>query len=110
WCGPCVAEVPNVKSLYAKYHDRGFDVVGISLDRDRAALDKFLVEKEIPWTTLHEAGGTHPAATHYGVNAIPTMLLVGRDGKVVSIRARGEELTRLLADLIGPAEAAEKPE
>jgi hypothetical protein len=59
---------------------------------------------------LRESGGPHPAARHYGVNAIPTMLLVGRDGKVVSIRARGEELKRLLADLIGPAdEAAEKP-
>lgn len=104
WCGPCVAELPNVKSLYEKYHDRGFEDVGVSLDRDRQALDKFLADKQIAWTTLHEAGGTHPAAAHYGVNSIPTMLLVGGDGKVVSLRARGEELKRLLGELLGPLE------
>lgn len=102
WCGPCVAELPNVRALYDQYHPRGFDVVGISLDRDRAALDKFLAEKAIPWTTLHQADGQHPAAEHYGISAIPTMFLVGRDGKVVSIRARGDELKRLLGELIGP--------
>ena len=100
WCGPCVAELPNVRELYDKYHERGFDVVGISLDRDRAALDKFLSEKDIPWTTLHQVGGQHPAAAFYGVSVIPTMFLVGRDGKVVSIRARGEELKRLMGELI----------
>lgn len=110
WCGPCVAELPNVKSLYQKYHDRGFEVVGVSLDRDRQALDKFLAEKQIAWTTLHEAGGTHSAATLYGISSIPTMLLVGRDGKVVSLRARGEELKRRLGELIGPAdEQSEAP-
>lgn len=100
WCGPCVAELPNVKSLYDKFHEQGFDVVGISLDQDRGALDKFLSDKGIPWTTLHQAGGQHPAAAFYGVSSIPTMLLVGRDGKVVSIRARGEELKRLLGELM----------
>ncbi|HWB09360.1 MAG TPA: redoxin family protein [Pirellulales bacterium] len=100
WCGPCVAELPNVRELYDKYHERGFDVVGISLDGDREALDKFLSEKGIPWTTLHQAGGQHPAAAFYGVSAIPTVLLVDRDGKVVSIRARGEELKRLLGELM----------
>ncbi|HVX11620.1 MAG TPA: redoxin family protein [Pirellulales bacterium] len=100
WCGPCVAELPNVRELYDKYHERGFDVVGISLDHDRAALDKFLSEKGIPWTTLHQAGGQHPVATYYGVSAIPTMLLVGRDGKVTSIRTRGQELKRLLGELM----------
>ena len=111
WCGPCIAELPNVRALYEKYHDRGFEVVGISLDRDRQALDKFLADKQIPWTTLHEAGGAHPAATYYGVSSIPTMLLVGRDGKVISLGARGEELKRLLADLIGAAnDSRENPD
>lgn len=104
WCGPCRAELPNVLNNYETYHDRGFDVVGISVDQDREALDKFLEANPVPWTTLHAEGGQHPAAEYYGVSAIPTTILVGRDGKVVSITARGPELTRLLEKLIGPPE------
>ena len=112
WCGPCIAEIPNVRKNYDAYHERGFDVVGISLDRDRAALDKYLEKNELPWVTLHHEGGKHPMAAYYGISAIPTVLLVDRDGKVVSLRARGEELGKLLEKMIGPAEvvaAAEEP-
>jgi thiol-disulfide isomerase/thioredoxin len=107
WCGPCVAELPNVKEAYAKYHDKGFDVIGVSLDERRVALDDFLEKNEIPWTQLHEEGGPNKLAAHYGVNAIPFMALVGRDGKVISIEARGRDLHRELEKLFGPAEAAE---
>lgn len=98
WCGPCLAELPNIQALYDKYHDKGFEVVGISLDQDRPALEEYLKEKEIPWTTLHEndGQGQHPAALHYAVESIPFMVLVGRDGKVLSTEARGEVLAGLL--------------
>lgn len=96
WCGPCVAETPNIKKAYEKYHEKGFDVVGISLDDDREALETYLAEKKIPWTTLHDESGENETAKLYGVNAIPCMILVGRDGKVLSTSARGEELTALL--------------
>jgi thiol-disulfide isomerase/thioredoxin len=98
WCGPCVQEIPHVKEMYEKYHEKGFEVVGISLDADRPALESFLKEKSLPWTILHQndGKGNHPAAVHYGIVAIPFMTLVDRDGKVVSIEARGEELTKLL--------------
>lgn len=107
WCGPCIAEYPNMKKNYDAYKERGFEIVGISLDQNRQALDEYLKEKEVPWITLHdkENDGQHPAARYYGVFGIPTMFLVGKDGKVVSTSARGEELDRLLADLIGPAES-----
>ncbi len=109
WCGPCVAEIPNVKKYYDLYHDRGFDVVGISLDRTRKSLTDFLDKEELPWITLYEedASGSHPMATHYGVMAIPTVLLVDKEGKVVSLRARGAELGKLLNDLLGPIEEEE---
>jgi len=113
WCGPCRAEMPNVKQNYELYHDKGFEVVGISLDRDREALEKFLAEEQNPWITLHDGDWSDNAtATYYGVMGIPTVILVDKDGKVVSTRARGPELGRLLAELLGPAEpaAAEKPE
>ena len=105
WCGPCLAELPNVQEHYDQYHERGFDVVGISLDRERKAIEQFLEKQPLPWVTLHHPqGGRHPMAEYYGINAIPTVLLVDREGKVVSLRARGNELDRLLGALIGPAE------
>jgi thiol-disulfide isomerase/thioredoxin len=108
WCGPCVAELPNVKRNYELYHDRGFEVVGISLDEDREQLVKFLEEEKVPWVTLFgeadEAGGwNHPAAKYYGVTGIPTVILVDKAGKVISLEARGEQLGELLAQLLGPA-------
>ena len=97
WCGPCRAEMPNVKKYYELYHDRGFEVIGISLDRSRKALEDFLETEKLPWVTLYadDAGGSHPMATHYGVTAIPTVILADKEGKVVSLRARGEELARI---------------
>lgn len=109
WCGPCLEEYPNIKQNYELYHDRGFEVVGVSADQNRFALEQYLEEKKVPWTTLHddpEEG--NPTANYYGVMSYPTMILIGRDGKVVSLQARGEELNQLLADLIGPPEAEKK--
>lgn len=103
WCGPCIAEIPNVLAAWEKYHDKGFEVVGISLDTDRDALEGFLKEREIPWTILYEEpkgqGWQHPLATYYGITGIPTVILVGRDGKVVSMDVRGEKLEEQLSKL-----------
>jgi thiol-disulfide isomerase/thioredoxin len=100
WCGPCRAEHPNIKKNYDLYHDHGFDVVGVSLDQNRQVLEKYVEEEHVAWTTLHEAdnGGKNPATAYYGISGIPTMILVGRDGNVLSTRARGGELNRLLAE------------
>ena len=80
--------------------DKGFEVVGINLDQDRTAMEDFLKEMKVPWITLREEGGEgeHPVARHYGVEAIPFMALIGRDGKVISIEAYGEALANLLAE------------
>jgi thiol-disulfide isomerase/thioredoxin len=112
WCGPCVAELPNVKENYEKYHDQGFDVVGISLDEDKEAVTNFIKEREIPWPILFsEKEGTQgwntPMAVYYGIAAIPAAILVDQEGKVVSLNARGEELGQQLAKLLG--EPKEKP-
>lgn len=109
WCRPCLAEYPNILRNYEAYHDRGFDVVGVSLDQNREALESYLEKKEVPWATLHdeESGGRHPAAVYYGISGIPAMFLVGKDGNVVSLSARGEELNILLAELIGPLNVEE---
>ena len=113
WCGPCRAELVNIEKNYKAYHDRGFEVVGISIDRDRDALDKYLEEEKHPWTILHDVKGAKSMATRYGVFSIPIVLLVGTDGKVISINARGRDLGKELEKLRGPASAgsgAEKKE
>lgn len=110
WCGPCVGEIPNVRKMYAAYHDKGFEVVGISLDNDRSALETFIREKELPWTNLFvskedeekNAGWKNPLARQYGVNSIPCCILVGADGKVLSISARGPILEQQLLKIYGP--------
>jgi thiol-disulfide isomerase/thioredoxin len=106
WCGPCRAELPNIARNYEAYHRHGFDVVSVSLDRDRSALDEFLDKEKHPWTVLldnTEAAGTEKSmATYYGIFGIPQQILVGRDGKVVTLAARGERLGRELERLLGP--------
>jgi thiol-disulfide isomerase/thioredoxin len=104
-CPPCRDELPNVKRLYKLYHDRGFDVVGISVDESREELETFLHEEQVPWTNIFDSKGQdeHPMAEHYGVMSFPTVILVGKDGKVVSFDARGEQLEEWLTKLLGPA-------
>ena len=104
WCGPCVAEIPNMKKCYDLYHAKGFDIVGLSCDRNVADLEKFVKEKNIPWAIVFGDGKPSPTVSYYGIMAIPTMVLVGKDGRVVSLNARGEKLKEELAKLLGPVE------
>ena len=104
WCGPCKAELPNLKKLYGLYHDRGFEIVGVSLDQNKDRLTDFLDQEKLPWATLFEedAGWSHPLAKKYGIMGIPTVFLANQQGEVVSLRARGGKLAELLEELIGP--------
>ena len=106
WCGPCVDEISNVLELYEKYHDAGFDVVGYSLDDDLDELEKFEKELKLPWRTgsrelsvqANEKDGKDYAipTEYYGIDFIPIMILVDKDGKVIDTNARGEHLRELL--------------
>jgi thiol-disulfide isomerase/thioredoxin len=103
WCGPCMKEMPNVYENYVKYHSSGFEVLAISLDRDMADLQKFMLEKNPPWVVLADEHPSNPPsmASKYGVRAIPTMLLIGRDGRVLDANCRGERLAVKLAEIFG---------
>lgn len=118
WCGPCTAEVPNVLENYRAYHDKGFEVLGISLDKDKAAVEEYLVQSGIPWPTLFETeeganGWDHPMVRYYGINGIPAAILVDADGKVVDMNARGPRLGAKLKELLGdplpPGQAQDEP-
>ena len=101
WCGPCIAELPNVQQAYKKYHGKGFEVIGISLDRkdDDEKLSKFIEDHKLPWACIN-IEDSKKLADKYQVNAIPYPVLIGRDGRVVSMRARGPQLERLLERLL----------
>jgi len=102
WCGPCIAELPNVKKAYAKYHDKGFEVLGISFDQENALdkLTKFTQDNQMPWRQLYEGKYWNTTiGTQYGVEAIPFVLLVdGSTGKILATvgSLRGEALDKTL--------------
>lgn len=103
WCGPCVGEIPNMTKMYQKYNAAGFEILGYSLDQDLDALHKFEETRKLPWKTASQklslASKTKKyvdLSQYYGITGIPTMILVGKDGKVLSVNARGAELERLL--------------
>jgi peroxiredoxin len=102
-CDPYIAELPDVLNHYQKYHEKGLEVIGISLDQDRTALETFVKDREIPWAILFDGTGSNPMVEKYAIMALPTAILVGADGNVVSLHARGEKLGELLAKLLGPA-------
>ncbi|HMF19432.1 MAG TPA: hypothetical protein VKE98_19650, partial [Gemmataceae bacterium] len=77
-------------------HPRGFEVIGISQDRAMEPLTKFLEKEKLPWVNLFDQTKGNGLADYYGVNFIPLPILVDREGRVVSMNARGEELGRLL--------------
>ncbi|RYG66066.1 TlpA family protein disulfide reductase [bacterium] len=86
WCVPCIQALPEVKSAYNKYHARGLEVVGISLDEDESALTAFLKKQKMSWPQIFDGKGWKtPIAQTYGVRAIPFTLLIGRDGKVAAV-------------------------
>jgi thiol-disulfide isomerase/thioredoxin len=106
WCGPCRAEVPNVLENYATYHDKGFEVLGISLDQDRAGLDAYVNETGFKFPALfsddpNATGWDHPMGRKYGITAIPRAILVDKNGVIVSTSARGAALGEHLQKLLG---------
>lgn len=82
WCGPCVAELPRVKAAWNKFHDQGFEVIGISCDTDKAELEKYLKNHDIPWPQYFDGKqqSNNKFTVEFGINGIPHMFLVDRDG------------------------------
>ncbi len=106
WCGPCRASLPHVKDTYAKYHDKGLEIVGIDNDYDTKSVTTFTAKEEMPWPQLYDADA---AANHqwnslspkYGVNGIPCMFLIDKKGVLRSVTARADMddlIPKLLAE------------
>ena len=101
WCRPCRMEIPNVKAQYAKYKDKGFQVISISIDRDHKAWQKACQEEKLQWPSFFDANRSLAALYH--VKAIPAMYLFDvASGKILAtdMDAQGEKLAELLAKLL----------
>lgn len=101
WCGPCMAELPNVIAAYEKYHAKGFEILGVSLDEDREAFDKCIADKKMSWRHHFDGKGwKNEIAQAYGVQSIPATYLVGKDGKIVAVGLRGDKLEKELERML----------
>jgi peroxiredoxin len=100
-----MAEMPNIRANYEKYHEKGFEVVAISRDRKLDVLNQYVQSSQVPWTVVADLHARTPEAkqmaTYYGVTAIPCAILIGRDGNVVSLNVRGKALEQQLEKLLG---------
>ncbi len=113
WCGPCVAELPNLKRAYAKCADRGLVIISISFDDKAQTAARFAEKKGLTWLQAWAEGGSkHPVARLYNVEGIPATFLVGPDGKVVARDLRGRKLLRTIAKEIARLEKnkSDKPD
>ena len=97
WCGPCIVELPNVKKTYAEYHDKGFEIVSISLDMDVKKCRRYAKKQNMNWYHISEGGGWDTRlAKKFNIRSIPAMYLLDGNGVVVSTAAHGAELARAI--------------
>lgn len=97
WCGFCAPEMPHIKEAYAQYHKDGFDVIGVSLDENEVELREFIEEHNIPWLQIFDGKGWESElARYFGINSVPSQWLIDRDGKILSVSTRGEQLGQLI--------------
>ena len=102
WCGPCRREMPNVVAAYNKYHDKGFEIVGLSFDVNKDAWVKAIESWDMPWIHLSDLKGWQSEAGRiYGINGIPDNILINPDGIIVARNLRGSELEERLSDIFG---------
>ncbi len=102
WCGPCRRENPHVVEVYKKYHDKGFDVLGVSLDKDKGNWVKAIKSDGLVWHQVSDLKYWQSAAGRkYGVGSIPHTVLVDREGKIIQIGLRGASLDTKLKEIFG---------
>jgi len=102
WCGPCRREMPNVVAAYEKYHEKGLDIVGVSLDGQREPWVEAIEKLKMPWVQLSDLKGKESLVKNvYNVTAIPDNLLIDPQGKIVARELLEEDLQAKLAEVFG---------
>lgn len=103
WCRPCRGENPHVVSMYQKYHDKGFEVFSVSLDRNKESWKRAIAADGLVWPN-HVSDlkyWSSEAARTYGVSSIPCTFLLDQDGRIIAKNLRGESLTKALQQIFG---------
>lgn len=101
WCGPCRKEMPNVKRIYEKYKDKGFEIYGVSLDKDRDAWLEAISKDKQTWPQVSDLKyWQSEGAQTYAVQSIPFTVLVSKEGKILATGLRGAELETKLAEIL----------
>lgn len=98
WCGPCIAEMPNVKATYAKYKNQKFEIIGISLDRSTAPLEAYIASQGLTWRQYWDNGGK--ISYMYNVRAIPSTFLIDGAGIIRRVNLRGPALEVAVDELV----------
>jgi peroxiredoxin len=98
WCPPCRAELPNVIKTYNAYHSKGFEIIGLSLDKDSAKLASFTKEQNMTWAQYFDGlMWQNKLAGKYGITSIPATFLLDGQGIIIGKDLRGEELDKAVA-------------
>ena len=101
WCGPCRAEMPNVVAAYEKYKNKGFEIVGVSLDMKHDSWVKAIEELKLPWVHMSDLKGWGcEGCKLYAVTGVPNTVLLDKEGIIIARNIRGEELQEKLAELM----------
>ena len=99
WCGPCLREVPNVKKVYDKFHDKGFEILSVSLDDKKDNWVNAIEKNDLNWGHVSSLKGWDcPVAKLYNVSGVPAMLLIDKEGKIVATKLRGDLLMEKVAE------------
>ncbi|MBS7319560.1 hypothetical protein CIK97_03020 [Prevotella sp. P3-120] len=102
WCGPCRQEMPNLVANYEKYHDKGFEIVGVSFDQKKEAWVEGIQKLGMKWPQISDLKGWKCAASEvYGVASIPSNILVDPNGIIVAMDLRGEKVGEKLKEIYG---------
>ncbi len=100
WCGPCRKENPNVVALYNKFKDKGFDIIGVSLDSKKEDWEKAIATDKLTWAHVSDLGGWQTkVAQQYNVSAVPHTVLVDANGVIIAKNLRGKDLEEKVAEI-----------
>lgn len=103
WCGPCRHENPNVVKAFNEFKDKGFDVLGVSLDEDKGKWIEAIKKDKLTWTHVSDLKGwQNEVSGLYGVMSIPSNFLINSDGKIIATDLRGDNLRAKLTKLLAP--------
>ncbi len=101
WCPPCVEEIPNIIKTYKKYHDKGFEIIGISLDQNKNRFLKFIKDNGMTWRQYFDGKrGQNELARKYSVDSIPTTFLLDTNGKIIAKNLRGSALEEAIKEAV----------